>query len=119
VALAKNYNVQRVSFTVPAGAGSYAPERLTLFPISDSHAGILGVMLLIEAAIAASTVEVWMASATATDYTADVSFFLSSNTLSGAAAASAIFAMASWPAVQLRVKSGGTAGSLIVNASSD
>lgn len=117
--LAKNYEISRVSFTVPAGAGSYAPERILLLPVSDSHVGLLGLQLLVEAAIAASTIEVWMASAAATDYTLDASFFLSSMTFSGAAAGSTYFPLISWPAVQLRVKSGGTSGSLIVNASAD
>lgn len=108
-----------MSFTVPVTSGTYAPERITMYPLEDAAAGILGAQVLVEAAIAATTIEMWMSKIGATDLTADASYFLSSNTFSGAAAGSTYWPMVSWPAVQFRVKSGGTAGSLIVNATAD
>jgi len=112
------YEGQRVTFTVPAST-AYAPERITLFPVEDMTAGILGVQILVEATVAACTIELWMAKIGATDLTADASYFLSSNTFSGATAGSTYWPMVSWPAIQLRVKGGSTAGNLIVNATAD
>ena len=115
---APKYEGQRVTFTVPAST-AYAPERITLYPLEDMSAGILGVQLLVEAVVAACTIEMWMSKIGATDLSADASYFLSSNTFSGATAGSTYWPMVSWPAVQLRVKGGGTSGSLIVNATAD
>ena len=115
---APKYEAQRVSFTVPAST-AYAPERLTLYPLEDMTAGLLGVQVLVEATVAACTIELWMSKIGATDFSADASYFLSSNTFSGATAGSTYWPMVSWPAVQLRVKGGSTGGTLIVNATAD
>jgi len=115
---APRYEIQRVSFTVPVTSTNYAPERIVLFPLEDSAAGLLGVQVLIEATVAASTLEMWMLKAGG-DPSLDASYFLSSNTVSGATAGSTYWPMISWPAIQLRAKSGGTSGSLIINAAAD
>lgn len=117
MSVATNYEIQRVTFTVPAST-AYAPERITLFRTEDDRAGLLGVQVLVEATVAACTIEMWMLKAGG-DPLADASYFLSSNTFSGGTAGSTYWPMVSWPAVQLRVKGGSTSGSLIVNASAD
>jgi hypothetical protein len=78
----------------------------------------LGITRGDEATVTASTLEMWMLKHGG-DLGTDADYFLSSNTVSGAAAASGFWPMISWPAVQLLVKSGGTSGSLVVNATDD
>lgn len=107
----------RQSFTVPAGSGQYAPEAITLAQGSAAGAGkpqLLGVTALIEAAIANAVVELWLLKIGG-DPTANGDYFFSGkSTTTGDT-----FPLASWPGAQLRVKSGGTAGNHIVNATAD
>lgn len=109
----------RKSFTVPATAGQYAPERIT-FPSSFGSGlaedeGLLGISLLIESGGAAGAVaEVWLPKIGATGVDADYS-------LAGAGISSGqlTMALASFPGAQVRVKSGGTAGTTTVDATAD
>jgi hypothetical protein len=107
----------RVSFTVPAGAGSYAPERLTFGPASTGIAtpSLLGISVLIETPlIASAVVELWLLKLDA-DPSADASYFLYKTV----SANGDTLPLASVGGAQIRVKSGGTAGSQPVNAWSD
>lgn len=106
----------RQSFAVPVTSGQYAPEVITLAHSTAALTPIslLGVTALIEALVASATVELWLLkiggnSATSTDY-----FYAGKSTTTGDT-----WPLASWPGAQLRVKSGGTAGTCIVNATAD
>jgi hypothetical protein len=113
---------QRVSFAVPVGAGAYAPERISINRPSSQVAaeslGIKSIEALIEAVVAASVLELWLLKVGG-DPTADADHFFSGLTLTGAAAGQALWSLSNWAGAQLRAKSGGTAGSLVVNASAD
>lgn len=105
----------RVSFTVPVTSGNYAPERITFAAQNTSCVSppLLGVTVLEEAKVATATVELWLLKQGG-DPTADASYFLYASSVG-----SATTPLASYPGAQLRVKSGGTAGSHIINASAD
>lgn len=109
----------RVSFTVPATAGQYAPERIT-FPETFSattvpDVGLLGITALIESnAATGATLELWLPKIGATGIDADYTF-------SGISASSGLLyqALASFPGAQLRAKSAGVAGAMVVSATAD
>lgn len=107
---------ERKSFAVPAGAGSYAPERITFGSASTSvpNAGLLGVTAVVESYPANAVLELWLLKiggivGTDADY-----FLYKSITVGGET-----WPLASYPSVQLRVKSGGTSGTMVVNATAD
>lgn len=109
------YQITRQSFTVGSSGGTYASERLNLgAPGYDSHAGILGVTCMLEALVATATAELWLLKANGTIGTDADYFFSGLSTTVGAT-----WPLASWPAAQIRVKSGGTSGTCTVNASAD
>lgn len=105
----------RVTFAVPAGAGSYAPERITFAPSSADvpASGLLGATVLIESAPAAAVVELFLLKVGG-DPTVDADYILFKTALT-----SETVALASYPGAQIRVKSGGTAGNCVVSASAD
>ena len=107
---------ERKTFAVPAGAGAYAPERITFgAPSADVPArGLLGVTVLIESAPTGAEVELWLPKIGAAVPAVDADYFLF-QTIS----ASATVALASYPGAQIRVKSGGTAGDCDVSVSAD
>lgn len=99
----------RATFTVPAGSGSYAPERIQL---NSQTTGVISprlssVAVLVEVAVATAVAELWLLKAgAAADPTNDANYFLFS-TIS-----STMLFLPSWRGAQIRVKSGGTAGNL-------
>jgi len=109
----------RSSFTVPATSGQYAPERIT-FPGTFASGlvpdeGLLGLTALIESNTATgATLELWLPKIGATGIDAD--YTVTSTT---ATAGAINLALASYPGAQLRVKSGGSAGTMTVSATAD
>lgn len=106
------------NFTVPVGAGTYAPERLTLAKASQSQAydSLIGVTALIEQGVAAAVLELWLLKRGG-DPTNDAHFMNTGKSIT--ASGSETWPLASWDGAQLRAKSGGTAGTLIVSATAD
>jgi hypothetical protein len=107
-----------VNFTVPAGAGSYAPETLSLCKSNAAAArdALIGVTALIEQGVATAVVELWLLKRGG-DPTNSAHFFNTGSSVT--ASGSATWPLASWDGAQLRCKSGGTAGTLIASATAD
>jgi hypothetical protein len=108
----------KTSFTVPAGAGSYAPERAQLNVQNTTQAlsELLGVTAVVESLAAGSIVELWLLEL-GTDPTNDANFYFFGAMPS--ALGGQTWALASTPGGQLRCKSGGAAGTTKVSASAD
>lgn len=113
---------QRVSFTVPVTAATYAPERITFGGVESRtngqpQIGILGVTAMIESnAATGAVIEIWlpkMGAVLTNDTPADAEYFFSGWQL-GAGAVT--IPLAAYFGAQIRVKSGGTAGACVVNA---
>lgn len=107
----------RASFTVPAGAGAYAPEEIYLkLPESNVPAGLYDLVsqlrILIEALIATAVVEVWILRMGGDPSSAGDWF--NSGISQNAAGLSALIEMSSAAGIKLRAKSGGTAGNMPV-----
>jgi len=107
------------SFTVPAGAGTYAPERLTMFGDFSEGASIFeGISLLCTEALASAKADVFVLPFGAGNLDAawipapGVGSNIALDTVQGVA----MNVVAGWAAVQIRVKSGGTAGPVILQA---
>ena len=108
------------SFTVPAGAGTYAPERLTMFGDFSEGASIFeGISLLCTEALASAKADFFFLPFGA-DKTIDAEWVpatsVGSDIALDAIGAVATAVVAAWAAVQIRVKSGGTAGAVILQA---
>lgn len=105
----------KTTFVVPVTSGQYAPERIQLNTQSatDVQMEIRSVTALIESTVAAAVVELWLLEASA-DPALDASYSLYATlaTATGGATAN----LAGWRGAQIRVKSGGTAGSMVVSA---
>lgn len=112
---------QRVSFTVPAASGSYAFERLTFGVVPDGvpEQSYFGVTASVDASVASSTIELWLPRVDAG--TKHPSTFIDSDyQYSGesiAATGAETWTLAGYPGAQIRVKSGGTGGTVTVSAS--
>lgn len=114
---------ERRSFTVPAASGSYAFERITFgnkVTLGMPEDGFMGVTVAVEGAgIASSTIELWLPRLD--DGTKHPSTFVDSDyTFSGksiAVTGAETWALAGYPGAQIRVKSGGTGGSVTIGAS--
>jgi hypothetical protein len=109
---------QKVSFTVPAGAGSYAPETIDF---SSQNAAVLSeqierVTAVVAAAVATAVLELWFLDV-ASDPTNAGNYHLFGPIANGAAVGGATVEVADYRGVQIRAKSGGTAGSVVVSAS--
>lgn len=106
---------ERKSFVVPAESGTYAPERIQLNSASAATPSVplLGVTALLESMPASSAAELWLLKAGG-DPTTDADYFLYASSTS-----STTWSLASWKGAQVRVKSGGTAGTAIVNVAAD
>jgi hypothetical protein len=116
MAAVKEYADQ--TFTVPAASGSYAPERWTC---GDVKAGqpwdaFQGVTASVYATVASMTVELWLPRFGATKGSMiDGDYHYSGKSIG--ATGSETWALAAFPGAQIRVKSGGTAGSAVVSCS--
>lgn len=110
------YVASSVNFTVPAGAGSYAPERIQLNSQSVSTANLpfSNVTVIIQSLVATMVMELWLL-LPGTDPTNDANYAFLSQYPGGTGQIS----VASWRGGQIRVKSGGTAGTAILSASAD
>lgn len=112
----------RVTFVCPAGAGSYAPERITFGATAAnvSQDGFTGVTALIETVGAATgaILELWLPKVNPDSTTPLADSDYSNSGLSITSGAET-WAFASYPGAQLRVKSAGVAGSVVVSASGD
>lgn len=114
------HNFKSSNFTVPAGAGSYdtalylkPPEYVsgvTNIPAVD------GVTVLVEAGVATAVVELWCLKAEG-DPTNDSDYYFGRTIVtSGAAGAGGMGTVdCNWKGIQLRVKSGGTSGTLTIS----
>lgn len=110
----------RQSFTVPATNGNYATERISLASPSENapSPGLLGVTIAPEPGGAADAVaELWLLQIGG-DPTDDGDYFYSGKSVTSGGEATTI-PLASYPGAQIRVKSGGTSGSLVVNVAAD
>lgn len=115
----KNTGEGRLSFTVPAGAGAYAPEELFLKILDMTSAGglyskIRTLRILVENLVATAVVEVWILRQGGDPTNAAHWFFSGTNVV--AAGLSALIELAGVRGVKLRCKSGGTAGAQAVSA---
>lgn len=105
----------RASPAVTITSGAYSATKITFpGPVSNAHSGLLGVTVMFEALVATAVAELWLCSI-GSDPTLDASYFFSGqSTTTGAT-----WPLASWPGAQIRFKSGGTAGTIIANATAD
>lgn len=107
------------SFTVPAGAGDY-DTAVYLEPATYASGSLVpivdGVSVLVEAGVADAVVELWCLKAEG-DPTVDADYFFGRTILtSGAAGVGGLGTVdVNWPGIQIRVKSGGTTGTLTVS----
>lgn len=112
-----NYFAQQ-SFTVPAGAGSYAPEEITFAGASVNvrPVGNQGLSAMITQALTAAVLEVWLLKSPELDPTV-IGNWSQAYTLTAAGTGASRWYLDNWPGVKIRVKSGGTAGTVIASAS--
>jgi hypothetical protein len=111
----------RTSFTVPAGAGGYAPEEVYLKVLeTDTPKGLYqkvrALRILIEALVATAVVEVWILRQGGDPSNAAHWFFGGAALSHNVVGLSGLFELAGINAVKLRAKSGGTAGAMPVSA---
>jgi len=116
----------RQSFTVPAGASTYAPERISLGVVAvgvREHSGIGGVTVVIESGPSTAVVELWLprvqdgTTVASTISGTDADYFFSGHKIIGSG--SFTHPLAAWPGAQIRVQSGtGGAGTTVVSARS-
>jgi hypothetical protein len=108
----------RVSFTVPVGAGIYAPEEIYCKVEPTAPSGYYSIVsqlrVLIENLIATAVVEIWVLRVGGNAASAGDWFY--SGISHNAAGLSALIELASIQGVKLRAKSGGTAGAMLVDA---
>ena len=106
-------------FTVPVGAGTYAPERLTLAK-AGTQVGPVSLIsttcLVSSAAVATAVVELWLLK-DGGNPAVDADWYNTGKSIT--ASGSDTWPLAGWDSVQYRVKSGGTAGNLSVSATAD
>lgn len=115
------FDRKRQEFAVPAGAGSYAPQRITFGVVGSGQPEIAlqGLTAAIEGSgVASAVLELWMPRLDAgtkhpsTYSDGDYSFSGKTLTASGAET----WPLAGYPGAQIRVKSGGTAGTMTVSS---
>lgn len=101
----------RTTFTVSVNSGTYAAERITLPTVP-----LTGVTALIEALPASATVELWFLRAGGNP--ADDDDYLLSG-LDRDSAGASTWPLAGYVGAQIRAKSGGTEGDVVVSVSYD
>ena len=106
------------TFTVPAASGSYAFERGT---VGDVKAGMVqdtfqGITVSVYTSVAAMVVELWLPRIGATPGALiDADYKYTGKSIG--ATGSETWKLAGYPGAQIRVKSGGTAGTAVVSIS--
>lgn len=108
----------KVSFTVPSTSGSYAPERIAFGEVKSGQVldTFQGVTASVYTSVTGMVVELWLPRADVTpgahidgDYTFSGKSFGPSG--------GETWALAAYPGAQIRVKSGGSAGTAVVSGS--
>jgi hypothetical protein len=114
-------NSRTKTFVVPGGAGEYAPETLLLNIDNDVKSGLDCVdklRVLVRTLPATAEVEIDLKKPGGGDPTLDSSWNLDIGIASiTALGLSALLEYAGWPGIRIRVKSGGTGGNAVVDAS--
>lgn len=108
------------AFTVPAGAGNYAPERLTIGvpPTGQPYLYFDGLTALVRTGAPANCVaELWIGRLGATGVDGD--FTYSGSNISTGPGARVAMPLAGYPVFQIRVRSGGTSGTATVDVTAD
>ena len=108
----------QVTFSLPAASGSYSAERIT---VGDVKAGMpedsfQGITISVDTTVTAMTCELWLPRVGAVSGTLlDTDYKYTGKTIG--ATGSETWALAGYPGAQIRVKSGGTAGSPVISYS--
>jgi len=104
------------TFSLPAASGSYSGDRLTFGEVASGQAkeSYQGITVSVDTTVASMSVELWLPA-----FNADVPFLDDDYKYTGlsiGATGSATWPLAGYPGAQIRVKSGGTAGSPVISA---
>lgn len=111
-----NYFSQQ-NFTVPVGAGSYAPEEIVFAGNANTRSlGNQGLTVAVAAVVATAVLEVWLLKSPELDPSVAGNWAFA-YTVTAAALGATRWYLDNWPGVKVRVKSGGTAGTVTVSAS--
>lgn len=109
----------RQAFTVPSTSGAYAPERIAFGEVAAGVApmGFEAVTASVDVSVTSMVVELWLPKVgIAGGAHLDTDYTYSGQALDAATGAET-FVLARYPGAQIRVKSGGTAGTAVVSAS--
>lgn len=111
--------LKSTSFTVPAGAGSYDTAvylKPATYAAGSNVPAVDGVTILVEAGVATAVVELWCLKAGGNP-TTDADYYFGRTILtSGASGVGGMGTVdVNWPGIQIRVKSGGTSGTLTLS----
>lgn len=109
----------RQSFTVPAGAGSYAPEEIILGGTASVRSTPLYAVTALVETLGGATgavTELWLLKAGG-DPTVSGDWFNSGNSITGTG--SGTWPLAAWRGGKIRVKSAGVAGTEVISAAAD
>lgn len=110
--------IERSSKTFVVGTTGYAAERLTFgthATVIPDQAVYVGITALVKSAPAGAVLELWLPTFGATDL--DNDYYNTGKSISGTGAET--WPLASWVGAQLRAKSGGTSGNMVVDATAD
>lgn len=115
----------RQSYAVDGTPGDYATAKITFGAVAigvREDVGVGGITILVESGPVNAVAELWLARVAdgatpgSTIGSTDADFFYSGHSLTGLG--SFTHPLAAWPAAQIRVKSGGTAGTTVISARS-
>ncbi len=108
----------RQSFTVPAASGSYAFERIAFgeVPAGLAPDSFQGCTVSVDSSVTSMVVELWLGRVGITSGEHIDSDYTYSGQALDAATGAETFVLAGWPCFQIRVKSGGNAGTAIISA---
>lgn len=112
-------HIRSQTFTVPAGAGAYAPEVLYCALDNDPRKGLDCVERLrafVRSVPATATVEIDLLKPANADPRLDASWNLGAGASALPQGLTALLELAGWLGVRIRVVSGGTAGQATVDA---
>lgn len=106
------------TFSLPAASGSYSGDRLTFGEVKAGQVkeSYQGITVNVDTSVASMVVELWLPKANATAGSMIDSDYTYTGKSIGATG-SETWALAGYPGAQIRVKSGGTAGSPVISAS--
>ena len=109
----------RQTFTVPSTSGSYAPERIAFGEVKSGQPPMAfeGLTANVDTSVTAMVVELWLGRVGITSGAHINSDYKYSGQAVDAATGMETWAVAGYPCMQIRVKSGGTGGSAVVSAS--